>query len=205
MDFRVCTWFVSVRSCAVLICDSLFLSVPWYFLFKKFLHFFCRVTRSQILLKNNSSSWKRPFHFSKHFLSHQLIVFFRIHHPCDRIKWSNTLEAETTPKHFLFGDVLLFGWCDLLWSFPHHFSWHGDNADLAPKSDFRRKTKLSSDLLLSILCTFSPMNSFSFAFSQSKVAFIAAFWPFCQLKPAVSQETRWFWLQNIVNLFAGYC
>ena len=103
MDFRVCTWFVSVRSCAVLICDSLFLSVPWYFLFKKFLHFFCRVTRSQILLKNNSSSWKRPFHFSKHFLSHQLIVFFRIHHPCDRIKWSNTLEAETTPKHFLLG------------------------------------------------------------------------------------------------------
>jgi len=34
------------------------------------------------------------------------------------------------------------------------------------------------------------MKTFSFAFSQSKVAFVAAFWPFCQLKPAFSQKTR---------------
>jgi len=58
----------------------------WYLALVKLLHFFCRMTGSQILLKDIPSSYKRPFHFSNRFLSRHLALFFRIHHPCNRVK-----------------------------------------------------------------------------------------------------------------------
>ena len=88
------------------------------------------------------------------------------------------------PKIFFFGDVLHFGW-DLLWAFPHHFSWHDDIADLAPKSYFCQKIKLSSNLLLSILFTFFPHESLFFRIFSVKSCFRCSLLAFLPAKTSL--------------------
>ena len=77
---------------------------------------FCIMTGSKILFKNMPSTYTCSFHFSYHFLSHYLVLIFRIHHPYNRVKWSNQLEDEIIPKHFLLGIFNTFDDDDPLWS-----------------------------------------------------------------------------------------
>ena len=88
----------------------------WFLALVKLLHFFCRMTGSQILFKNIPSSWKHSFHFSNHILSHHLALFFHIHQPGNRVKWSKNLKVEIIPKHCLFAMFNTLDDDDPLWS-----------------------------------------------------------------------------------------
>ena len=88
---------------------------------------------------------------------------------CNRLKWSNNLEVEFTTKHFLFGKFNTLDDDVPLWSSTHNFCWYGNIADLAPNTDFRRKIKLFSKLLHSIICTLCSWKPVASHFLSQKL------------------------------------
>jgi len=92
-------------------------------------------TLAQIFIYATASNYK--LQFFNHFLSHHLALIFRIHHSCNRVKWSNTLKIETARKHFLLGKFNTLDYDDPLLFFHHNFSWYDGIAYLSPNTGFR--------------------------------------------------------------------